>query len=67
MFTEAIIHWSRQEAPGERLGKEGTHHAWTDAEPLGIRNACRALNLAVHRRLRRELERMPRIVRRKRA
>jgi GT2 family glycosyltransferase len=67
MFREAIIHWSRQERSAAPLTEPGSHHAPAMAEPLGIRNAYRALNLAVHRRLRRELNRLPTVIGRKRA
>jgi hypothetical protein len=67
IFGAAIVHWSRQETPAEPVSGQDAGLALANPEPLGIRNAYRALNLAVHRRLQRELNRLPRVIGRIRA
>ncbi len=57
-LRDAIIHWSESSPTAPVI-------AVLDA--MGIRHACLALNRAVHRRLRREMDRLPMNHKRKRA
>jgi hypothetical protein len=55
LLRDAILQWS------------GTLSSHQPVAPMGILNACNALNLAVQRRLRNDLKRLPTVVGRKRA
>ena len=67
VLREAILNWAATcPSAGEPLPyAQGVSTVLP--EDMGIINACRALNIAVHRRLRRELDRIPAVVGRKRA
>lgn len=67
VLREAILNWAVTcPSAGESLPyAQGL--PTVPPEEMGIINACRALNIAVHRRLRRELDRIPAVVGRKRA
>jgi len=61
-LRDAIIHWSESSESSSPMAP-----VVAAPEPLGIRHACLALNHAVHRRLHRELGRLPMSHKRKRA
>jgi glycosyltransferase involved in cell wall biosynthesis len=53
LLRDAVIHWSQPASPAP------PPVVIAEPEPMGIWNSCKALNLAMHRRMQRELKRLP--------
>ena len=54
----AILNWADSVNQQTVPAKSASYHAVVGTEPLGIRTAWKALNSALHRRLRREIRRL---------
>ena len=67
VLREAILNWAATCPSAGESSPYAQGISTVLPEDMGIINACRALNIAVHRRLRRELDRIPAVVGRKRA
>jgi hypothetical protein len=65
-LREAILNWSNP-VLHEASAELAYYHPTVEAHPPGIRTAWKALNLAVHRRLRREMRRVNKVSGRKSA
>jgi hypothetical protein len=59
-LREAILNWSNP-VWHEASAELAYYHPTVEAHPPGIRTAWKALNLAVHRRLRREIRRVNKV------
>lgn len=66
-LREAILNWSDPMPQIPASSETAYYHPFVEAHPVGIRTAWKALNLAVHRRLRQEMGRVNRVSRRRSA
>src|SRR5262249_13145434 len=67
MLREPIIHWSNPDSADASRNWNEPGDSLLDPRSVGVRNAWRALNLAVKARLKRELKRLDPTVRRRSA
>jgi alpha-1,3-rhamnosyl/mannosyltransferase len=67
MFREAILHWSDRSLADLPLTRDQANDPLTNPRSLGVRNAWRALHVAVRARMRRELKRFQPGIRRRTA
>ena len=58
LLRDAIVRWSEPRADVARLEASDDPDLFMINQPLGIKNALRALNVSLHSRLRRELRRL---------